>query len=70
MSLYNEVRPMTLSEVVGQDNIKNQIDGLFQSGKVPHAMVLIGPRGTGKTTIARIIAKKLNCESGGDEPCN
>ncbi len=70
MSLYNEVRPRTLSEVQGQDNIKNQISGIFASGRIPNAMLFTGPRGTGKTTIARIVAKMLNCESGGAEPCN
>lgn len=70
MSLYNEVRPKTLTEVQGQDNIKNQIMGLFASGRIPNAMLFTGPRGTGKTTIARIVAKMLNCENGGSEPCN
>ena len=69
MSLYNDIRPTTLDEVVGQDNIKNQLKGVIASGNIPNAFLLTGPRGTGKTTIARIIARTLNCENGGSEPC-
>lgn len=69
MSLYNEVRPKTLSEVVGQANIKAQLTALVSSGNIPNALLLTGPRGTGKTTVARIIARTLNCEKGKDEPC-
>ncbi len=70
MSLYNEVRPKTLNEVQGQNNIKNQLSSLFISGRIPNAMLFTGPRGTGKTTVARIVAKTLNCENGTAEPCN
>ncbi len=71
MSLYNEVRPQTLSEVRGQANIKNQLEGLFLSERIPNAMLFTGPRGTGKTTIARIVAKTLNCGNlHNGEPCN
>lgn len=69
MSLYNDIRPTTLDQVVGQDNIKNQLKGVIASGNIPNAFLLTGPRGTGKTTIARIIARTLNCEKGGEEPC-
>ena len=69
MSLYNDIRPQTLEQVVGQDDIKNQLTGVIQSGNIPNAFLLTGPRGTGKTTIARIIARTLNCEKGGSEPC-
>ena len=69
MSLYNTLRPQTLSEVVGQENVKAQVRGITESELIPNALCLIGPRGTGKTTIARIVAKMLNCESGESEPC-
>lgn len=69
MSLYNEVRPRLLSEVKGQDAIKAQLAGMFASAKVPNAMLFVGPRGTGKTTIARIVSRYVNCEKGGAEPC-
>ena len=69
MSLYNEIRPRKLSEVRGQDVTKRQIAGMLSSGHIPNAMLLVGPRGTGKTTVARIIARTLCCEKGGDTPC-
>ena len=68
MSLYNDIRPTTLDEVIGQDNIKGQLKGVLASGHIPNAFLLTGPRGTGKTTIARIIARTLNCE-GENAPC-
>ena len=61
MSLYNEERPKTLSEVRGQEMVKQQLQGMFLTGNIPNAMLLVGPRGTGKTTIARIIARRINC---------
>ena len=69
MSLYNDIRPTTLEQVVGQENIKNQLQGVISSGNIPNAFLLTGPRGTGKTTIARIIARTLNCEHGNGIPC-
>lgn len=69
MSLYNDIRPTSLDEVVGQENIKNQLQGVIASNNIPNAFLLTGPRGTGKTTIARIIARTLNCEKGSVEPC-
>lgn len=64
MSLYNEERPLTLSMVKGQEAVKQQLRGMFRTGNVPNAMLLVGPRGTGKTTVARIIARQFNCEEG------
>ena len=69
MSLYNDIRPTTLEQVVGQDTIKQQLQGVISSGNIPNAFLLTGPRGTGKTTIARIIARTLNCEKGAATPC-
>ncbi len=69
MSLYNDIRPKTLNQVIGQDNIKEQLKGVISGGNIPNAFLLTGPRGTGKTTIARIIARALNCENGGLDPC-
>ena len=69
MSLYNDIRPTTLDQVVGQEKTKSQLKGVIESGNIPNAFLLTGPRGTGKTTIARIIARTLNCESGSGEPC-
>ena len=63
-------RPQTLSEVVGQETLKNTLEQSMKTGKLPHAILLHGIRGVGKTTTARIIAKGLNCERGPTvDPC-
>lgn len=63
-------RPQTLSEVVGQETLKNTLEQSMKTGKLPHAILLHGIRGVGKTTTARIIAKGLNCEKGPTvDPC-
>lgn len=70
MAVYNEYRPMTLKEVKGQTVIKNQLKAIFEAGSVPQALLFTGPRGTGKTTIARIVARFVNCEDPHGDPCN
>ena len=70
MAIYNEYRPLTLEQVRGQDIIKNQLKAMFESGSVPNALLFVGPRGTGKTTIARIVARFMNCEAPQGDPCN
>lgn len=59
IALYRKYRPESWSEVIGQDHIVRAISGALETGKVSHAYLLCGPRGTGKTTIARIIAHEL-----------
>ncbi|NVN97008.1 AAA family ATPase, partial [Candidatus Nomurabacteria bacterium] len=59
IALYRKYRPENWGEVIGQDHIVKAIDGALKAGKVSHAYLLCGPRGTGKTTIARIIASEL-----------
>jgi len=59
IALYRKYRPENWSEVIGQDHIVKAISGALEAGKVAHAYLLCGPRGTGKTTIARIIAREL-----------
>jgi DNA polymerase-3 subunit gamma/tau len=64
-------RPQTFDEVVGQPQVTTTLTNAILSGRVPHAILLTGPRGTGKTTIARIIAKAMNCTNGPTPtPCN
>lgn len=71
--LYRKYRPMNFAEVVGQEHIKQIITNEIKMGKVAHSFLFFGPRGVGKTTLARIISKSLNCEKRKDgefEPCN
>ena len=63
IALYRKYRPENWGEVIGQDHIVKAIDGALKAGKVSHAYLLCGPRGTGKTTIARIIANELGTSS-------
>jgi DNA polymerase III subunit gamma/tau len=59
IALYRKYRPLEFKDVIGQDHIIKAISGSLEAGKVAHAYLLHGPRGTGKTTIARIIASEL-----------
>ncbi len=59
IALYRKYRPERFDDVIGQDHVVRAISGALKSGKIPHAYLLCGPRGTGKTTIARIIASEL-----------
>ncbi len=68
---YRKWRPQTLSEVLGQDPVTQTLRHAVESGKVAHAYLFCGPRGTGKTSTARILAKAINCpDQAGGEPCN
>jgi DNA polymerase-3 subunit gamma/tau len=68
---YRKWRPQTLSEVVGQEPVTQTLRHAVESGKIAHAYLFCGPRGTGKTSTARILAKAVNCPNqAGGEPCN
>ena len=70
-ALYRAFRPKTFTEVVGQEHIKTTLKNQIKTGRVGHAYLLNGTRGTGKTSIAKILARAVNCESPKDgEPCN
>lgn len=62
--LYRKYRPQKLEEVVGQEHIKQALSNAITLGKISHAYLFTGPRGTGKTSTARILAKSLNCIEG------
>ncbi|MFH1077189.1 MAG: DNA polymerase III subunit gamma/tau [Pseudomonadota bacterium] len=69
--LARKCRPQTFEEVVGQPHIITTLKNAVQSDRVAHALIFAGPRGVGKTSVARILAKALNCEKGpAPIPCN
>ena len=69
--LYRKYRPQTLETLVGQEHIKKTLTSAIELGKISHAYLFTGPRGTGKTSTARILAKSLNCINGPTiKPCN
>jgi DNA polymerase-3 subunit gamma/tau len=71
ISLYRKYRPRTFDEVIGQEYVTRTLSNSLRSGNFSHAYLFTGPRGTGKTSTARILAKALNCEEGPTpDPCN
>ena len=62
LSLYRKYRPQTFSEVVGQDHVAQTLTNALRDNAVAHAYIFAGPRGIGKTSMAKILAKALNCE--------
>jgi len=69
--LYRKYRPTTFGEVIDQEHVVKTLTHALETGKVAHAYLFCGPRGTGKTTVARLLAKAVNCENRKlAEPCN
>lgn len=71
--LYRKYRPQTFAEIVGQEHIIQTLANAISSGIISHSYLFTGPRGSGKTTIARLLAKSLNCQNRKEkefEPCN
>ncbi|WP_433116224.1 DNA polymerase III subunit gamma and tau [Micromonospora sp. CA-246542] len=70
LALYRKYRPRTFAEVIGQEHVTEPLSQALRSGRLNHAYLFSGPRGCGKTTSARIMARSLNCEQGPTpEPC-
>ncbi|BAF58232.1 DNA polymerase III, gamma/tau subunits [Pelotomaculum thermopropionicum SI] len=71
LALYREWRPRTFGEIIGQEHITRTLKNAVEAGRVGHAYIFCGARGTGKTTAAKVLAKALNCTGReGAEPCN
>ncbi|MCH9702781.1 MAG: DNA polymerase III subunits gamma/tau [Actinomycetia bacterium] len=71
MALYRKYRPATFAEVVGQEHVTEPLSTALNSGRINHAYLFSGPRGCGKTSSARIMARSLNCEQGPTaNPCS
>ena len=71
--LYRKYRPQTFAEIIGQEHIVKTLTNAITSGIISHAYLFSGPRGSGKTSIARLLAKSLNCQGRKEEefePCN
>jgi DNA polymerase-3 subunit gamma/tau len=64
LSLYRKHRPQTFDEILGQDHVSHTLANAIREDRVAHAYLFTGPRGTGKTSTARILAKALNCVQG------
>ena len=71
VALYRQWRPQNFDALVGQDHIRTTLKNALNSGRIGHAYLFSGPRGTGKTSTAKILAKALNCVEGPtSQPCN
>lgn len=71
IALYRKYRPQTFTDVVGQHQVSNTLMRAIREDKVAHAYLFAGPRGTGKTSMAKIFGRAINCEHGPtDHPCN
>src|ERR1700754_5353567 len=70
LALYRKYRPAKFSEVVGQEHVTDPLSTALAAGRINHAYLFSGPRGCGKTSSARILARSLNCEQGPTaDPC-
>ena len=64
LALYRKYRPSTFADVIGQEHVTTPLSNALTSGQIHHAYLFSGPRGCGKTSSARIMARSLNCEKG------
>src|SRR6516165_6138246 len=68
-ALYRKYRSGNFAEIIGQDHVVQTLTTALASGRLSHAYLFTGPRGVGKTSVARILARALNC-TGNPKPCN
>lgn len=68
-ALYRRYRSQTFSELIGQEHIVQTLRNALAEGRLAHAYLFTGPRGVGKTSVARLLAKAVNCTSDGERPC-
>lgn len=69
-ALYRRLRPQRFEDVIGQEHIIKTLKNQIKTGRINHAYLFCGTRGTGKTTTAKLFARAINCESENDKPCN
>jgi DNA polymerase-3 subunit gamma/tau len=69
-ALYRTYRPNSFESVIGQQHIVKTLQNAIAQGKISHAYLFCGPRGTGKTTVAKLVAKSVNCLNPAEAPCN
>ena len=69
-ALYRTYRPNSFETVIGQQHIVKTLQNAIAQNKISHAYLFCGPRGTGKTTVAKLVAKSVNCLNPEKAPCN